>query len=117
MFIKKFSRFAEVYEYIRQAETVFDEETKYIYYNAQVNFTLQPQLLLAPVCYEDTWPVIKEELSLIARFIELLIVSRATGYRSLDYSTIKNLVFHVTKEIRMASVSILKIKTEAAAAV
>ena len=38
LFIKKFAKFAEVYERIRQAETTFAEETKYVYYNAQVNF-------------------------------------------------------------------------------
>ena len=58
LFIMKFSKFADVYKKIHEAESTFAEETKYIYYNAQVNFTLQPQLLLAPICYEDTWPVI-----------------------------------------------------------
>ena len=55
LFIKKFAKFADVYELIRKAEAVFSEETKYVYYNARVNFTLQPQLLLAPICYEDPW--------------------------------------------------------------
>lgn len=112
LFIKKFAKFAEVYERIRQAETTFAEETKYVYYNAQVNFTLQPQLLLAPVCYEDSWPVIIEKINLVARFIDVLIVSRVTNYRSVDYSTIKNFVFNVTKDIRMTDISTLKQKLE-----
>lgn len=112
LFIKKFAKFAEVYECIRQAETTFAEETKYVYYNAQVNFTLQPQLLLAPVCYEDSWPVIIEKINLVARFIDVLIVSRVTNYRSVDYSTIKNFVFNVTKDIRMTDISTLKQKLE-----
>ena len=112
MFIKKFAKFADVYERIRQAETTFAEETKYVYYNAQVNFTLQPQLLLAPVCYEDAWPVIIEKINLVARFIDILIVSRVTSYRSVDYSTIKNFVFNVTKDIRMTDIPTLKQKLE-----
>lgn len=112
LFIKKFAKFAEVYERIRQAETTFAEETKYVYYNAQINFTLQPQLLLAPVCYEDSWPVIVEKINLVARFIDVLIVSRVTNYRSVDYSTIKNFVFNVTKDIRMTDISTLKQKLE-----
>ena len=112
LFIKKFAKFAEVYERIRQAETIFAEETKYVYYNAQINFTLQPQLLLAPVCYEDSWPVIVEKINLVARFIDVLIVSRVTNYRSVDYSTIKNFVFNVTKDIRMTDISTLKQKLE-----
>ena len=110
MFIRKFAKFAEVYQRIRQAETVFAEETKYVYYNAQVNFTLQPQLLLAPICYEDSWPVIIEKINLTARFIDILIVSRVTNYRSVDYSTIKNFVFNVTKDVRMCDIPTLKQK-------
>ena len=108
LFIMKFSKFADVYRKIREAENTFAEKTKYIYYNAQVNFTLQPQLLLAPICYEDTWPVIIEKMNLVARFIDLLITARVTNYRSVDYSTIKNYVFNVTKNIRRCSMDVLK---------
>lgn len=108
LFIMKFSKFADVYKKIREAENTFAEDTKYIYYNAQVNFTLQPQLLLAPICYEDTWPVIIEKMNLVARFIDLLITARVTNYKSVDYSTIKNYVFNVTKTIRRSSVEDLK---------
>ncbi|MBQ8246866.1 MAG: DUF262 domain-containing protein [Lachnospiraceae bacterium] len=112
LFIKKFAKFAEVYQKIKEAEMVFAEETRYVYYNAQVNFTLQPQLLLAPVCYEDSWPVIIEKINLTARFIDVLIVSRVINYRSVDYSTIKNFVFNVTKDIRMVDIPTLKAKLQ-----
>ena len=65
-----------------------------------------------PVCYEDSWPVIVEKINLAARFIDVLIVSRVTNYRSVDYSTIKNFVFNVTKDIRMTDISTLKQKLE-----
>lgn len=110
LFIKKFAKFAEVYQRIKEAETIYADETKYVYYNAQVNFTLQPQLLLASVCYEDSWPTIIEKINLTARFIDILIVSRVTNYRSVDYSTIKNFVFNVTKDIRMVDIPTLKQK-------
>lgn len=92
LFIKKFAKLAEVYECIRKAETIYSDETKYVYYNAQVNFTLQPQLLLAPICYEDSWTIIIKKINLTARFIDILIISRVSNYRSVDYSTIKNLL-------------------------
>ncbi len=110
LFIRKFAKFAAVYQKIHDAEQTFAEETKYVYYNAQVSFTLQPQLLLAPVCFEDSWPVIIEKINLVARFIDILIVSRVINYRSVDYSTIKNFVFNVTKDIRMTNISTLKQK-------
>ena len=107
-FIMKFAKYADVYIKLREAENVFAEETNYINYNAQVNFTLQAQLLLAPVCFEDTWPIIIEKMNLVARFIDLLITARVTNYRSVDYSTIKNYVFNVTKDIRRSSIDELK---------
>ncbi|MBQ8692182.1 MAG: DUF262 domain-containing protein [Synergistaceae bacterium] len=110
LFIKKFLKFADVYNEIREAENIFKEETKYVYYNAQVNFTLQPQLLLASICDDDTWPVIIEKMNLVARFIDLLITARVTNYKSVDYSTIKNYVFNVTKAIRRCSVNDLKVR-------
>jgi hypothetical protein len=73
---------------------------------------LQPQLLLAPICYEDSWPVIIEKINLTARFIDILIVSRVTNYRSVDYSTIKNYVFNVTKDIRLCDIPTLKKKLQ-----
>lgn len=112
LFIKKFAKFAEIYQRIRLAETTFSEETKYVYYNAQVNFTLQPQLLLAAICYEDSWQVIIEKMNLVARFIDILIVARVSNYRSVDYSTIKNYVFNVTKDIRMTDIQTLKQKLQ-----
>lgn len=109
LFIMRFSKFSDVYMKIREAENSFAKETEYIYYNAQVNFTFQPQLLIASICYEDSWDTIIEKLNLVARFIDLLITARVTNYRSVDYSTIKNYVFNVTKNIRRCSIDELKI--------
>jgi len=107
-FIMQFSKFAEIYTKIKEAESAFSEDTKYIYYNSQVNFTLQPQLLLAPICYDDSWQTITEKMNLVARFIDLLITARVTNYRSVDYSTIKNYVFTVSKDIRRCTTNELK---------
>jgi len=109
-FIRKFNKYADVYMKLRAAEGTFAEETKYVFYNAQVNFTFQAQLLLAPICFEDTWPVIIKKMNLVARFVDLLIMSRVTNYRSVDYSTIKNYVFNVTKDIRGCSIPDLKVR-------
>lgn len=110
LFIKKFAKFADVYQRIRQAETAYAEETKYVYYNAQLNFTQQVQLLLAPICFDDDWTEIIEKINLTARFIDILIISRVTNSRSVDYSTIKNFVFNLTKAIRSCDLAMLKDK-------
>jgi len=111
-FIDKFAKYADVYLHIKKAEEEFSEETKYVYYNAKLNFTLQPQLLLAPICYEDDWEIIVEKINLVARYIDLFILARVTNYKQVEYSTIKNYVFNVTKDIRCTSVVELKEKLE-----
>ncbi len=107
-FINRFSKFADIYLQIRNAEKTYSNQTRYIYYNAKLGFSLQPQLLLAPICYEDSNEIIIEKMNLVARFIDLYITSRVTRYSSVDYSTIKNHVFNLTKSIRCCTVEDLK---------
>ena len=108
-FIKKFSRFSEIYIHIRNAEKIFNPNLKYVYYNAQLGFTFQTQLLMAAIDYSDSWDIINEKINLVSCFIDYMIISRVTSYRSVDYSTIKNYVFNVTKSIRRLSINDLKI--------
>lgn len=110
LFINKFAKYADNYMKIKQAERTFSKNKKYVYYNAKINFTLQPQLLLAPLCYEDDWNTIREKINLVARFIDLYIISRFTNYKTLNYSTIKNYIFNITKDIRRTSIEELKEK-------
>ena len=49
-------------------------------------------------------------IQLEKKFIDLYIVSRFTNYKTLNYSTIKNYVFNVTKDIRRCSIEELKEK-------
>lgn len=108
LFVEKFARFADIFIRIKKYEHNFYAGTKYIYYNSQVDFTLQSQLLLAPICYEDDWDIIKEKMNLVARFIDLYILSRFTNHKRLGYNHIKNYVFRITKDIRRCSVQELK---------
>ena len=109
-FIEDFFRFTKIYCQIKNAEKNFDETTKYIYYNSQLMFTLQPQLLMASICEDDTADIITKKINLTARFIDLLINSRVTQYRSVAQNIVKHYVFDVTLDIRRVSVDELKNK-------
>ncbi|MBQ6296379.1 MAG: DUF262 domain-containing protein [Selenomonadaceae bacterium] len=108
-FLKNFSRFAKIYRQIRDAEDNFAAATKYVFYNAQLNFTLQPQVLLASVCPDDNDETVMQKINLAARFLDLWINTRITNGKSLDYSTVKNYIFNLTKDIRRLPVSDLKV--------
>ena len=109
-FIKKIFYFYKIYLQILAAEKDFKKATEYVYYNAQVNFTLQPQMLMAPICYGDKPEIVEEKIKLTARFIDLWINARVINKRSLAFNTIKDGIFKITKDIRHCSVEDLKDK-------
>lgn len=109
-FIRSFAKFADAYIMIKNAEKTFSQDTKYTFYNAKVDFTLQPMLLLATLTEKDNVATVKEKIELAARFIDILIVTRIVQYKSVEYSTIKNYIFSTVKDVRRSTVSKLKSK-------
>ena len=66
------------------------------------------QLILAVICYEDAPQKIRDKINLVSRFVDLLVFSGVTKYRSVDYSTIKQYVFRLSKSIRRTNIEVLK---------
>lgn len=98
--IKEFDIYSDLYVKIKEYENNFNPDQKYIYYNAKLGFTLQTQLLLAPICLNDNEETINKKLELVSKFIDMYIYSRAINYKSCGYNTIKHYVFVLTKKIR-----------------
>ena len=107
-FVNKFSRYADIYVHIRNAENNFTPKLKYVFYNAKLGFTLQSQLLMSAIDHNDSWDIINQKIDIVSRFIDYMIVSRIINYRSVDYSTIKNYIFNITKSIRRLDIPALK---------
>lgn len=112
-FINNFLHFAKIYRQIKRAEKDFSAETKYIFYNAQLKFTLQAQTLMAPICPNDDTATVTQKINLAARFIDLLINAKVTKYKSVDHNNVKGYIFSLTRDIRRLSISELKIKLKA----
>ncbi len=112
-FIEAFDYFVEIYLRIRDAEETFSEDTKYVYYNAQVNFTLQPLFLMAPIRYNDEAATVTQKINLAARFIDLWVNMRVMNRKSLSYNTIQDYIFRIAKDIRGCSIDALKAKLKA----
>lgn len=102
--IKEIDRYSDLYIKIKKYENEFNEDFKYIYYNARLGFTLQTQLLFAPLCETDSEEIINKKLDLVSKFIDMYIYSRVINYKSCGYNTIKHFVFNLTKKIRRLSV-------------
>lgn len=106
--LHEFKIFSEIYIRLRRYSLEFNEEYPYIFYNANRNFTLQYQLILAAISPEDSQEEINQKMKIVSCFIDQYITRRVVNYKSCDYSTIKNAIFNLTKDFRRLKVEQLK---------
>ena len=71
-----------------------------IYFNAQLGFTLQNMLLLAPLRPEDSALAVDTKLLIVATFIDILLARRIWNFRQISYSTMQYAMFNVMRSIR-----------------
>jgi hypothetical protein len=71
-----------------------------VHYSAQLGFTLQYLLLLAPLVPGDSDEVVLAKADLVSRFIDILLNWRIWNFRSIAYSTMQYTIFTVMRDIR-----------------
>lgn len=95
--------------YSRQFERILDaargafdpaSPLRFIRYNADHRFTLQDQLLLAPLRVTDNATTIDRKFELVGRFTDILIAWRIWNFRATGYSTMQYAMFTVMRDIR-----------------
>lgn len=77
-----------------------DSPLRFVRYNADLGFTLQDQLLLAPLKVDDDQATIDLKLELVGRFTDILLAWRIWNYRATAYSTMQYAMFTVMRDIR-----------------
>jgi hypothetical protein len=87
---------------LQAAKATFHPESplRFIRYNADLGFTLQDQLLLAPLLVEDSKHVIDQKLEIVGRFTDILLAWRIWNFRATAYSTMQYAMFNVMRDIR-----------------
>ena len=73
---------------------------EHVMYNADHGFTLQYQLLLAPLKPDDSKEEIDLKLRLAAMFVDILLTRRLWNFRSIAYSTMQYAMFLYMRDIR-----------------
>lgn len=73
---------------------------EHVFYNAQHGFTLQYLLLLSPLTPNDNQEVVDQKLSIVARFVDILLAWRLWNFRSIAYSTMQYAMFITMRDIR-----------------
>lgn len=73
---------------------------EFVRYNAHHRFTLQFLALMSPIRPYDSEETVLKKLSLVGRFVNILLAWRIWNYRATDYSTMQYTMFNVMKDIR-----------------
>lgn len=92
--------FARQYLLVRNAAQNYLEGLEDIFHVAELGFTLQYSVMLAPLCVDDDERIIKLKVNTVARFIETLLVRRIWNWHSVSYSTMQYYMFIIMREIR-----------------
>jgi uncharacterized protein with ParB-like and HNH nuclease domain len=71
-----------------------------VLYNAQLGFTLQYMLLLAPLRPDDPEATVNRKVGLVAKYLDILLAWRLWNFRSIAYSTMQYAMFVVMRDIR-----------------
>jgi uncharacterized protein with ParB-like and HNH nuclease domain len=102
--LDEFKLFSSIYIKLKNYSMCFNKEYEYVYYNANRNFTLQYQLILAAINKNDYTEIIDKKIKIISCFVDQYIMRRSVNFKATDYSTIKNAVFNYTLQFRRLSI-------------
>lgn len=71
-----------------------------LYHVKLYGFTLQYMLYLSPLKPSDSENVIDQKMSLVARYLDIMLTWRLWNFRVISYNTMRFSIFKVVKEIR-----------------
>lgn len=94
------SFYAKHYRRLRLAAWSLTLGLEEVHYNAQLGFTLQYPVLLAPLTTEDQQPEIDRKLRVVAAYLDILLARRLWNFRSISYSTMQYAMFLTMRDIR-----------------
>ncbi len=91
------------YQLLMKASKTLIPDLGHIFYNAQLGFTTQYQLLMAPLLPQDTESQIKQKLRLVALYLDILLNRRIWNWHNIGFSTMQYTMFLLMREIRHKS--------------
>ncbi|MDP2314382.1 MAG: DUF4268 domain-containing protein [Pseudomonadota bacterium] len=89
---------------IRRAARSLTPGLEAIRYTEERGFTLQTQLLLAPLDPADSPGVTRQKLQLVANFLDIWLARRVWCFRTIAYSSVRYTLFNLTRDLRGKSV-------------
>jgi uncharacterized protein with ParB-like and HNH nuclease domain len=98
--LKQFDKFSQLYLDLKKYSEKLTPGFEYVFYNADRNFTLQNQLILAAIDPNETKEDSDKKIKLVSCFLDLYFTRRIFNYKTVDYSSIVYNVFMLSKKIR-----------------
>lgn len=94
------SFYSRQYRRLREASEDYKPELENVYHIAQLGFTLQYPVSLAPLASGDAGPDANRKLRVVASYLDILLARRLWNFRSIAYSTMQYAMFLVMRDIR-----------------
>ena len=98
--LKQFDKFSRIYLDLKKYSSTLTNGFEYVFYNANRNFTLQYQLILAAIDPAETKEESDRKIKLVSCFLDLYFTRRIFNYKTVDYSAIVYNVFLLSKKFR-----------------
>jgi uncharacterized protein with ParB-like and HNH nuclease domain len=98
--LKQFDKFSQIFLDIKNYSAKITQGFEHVYFNANRNFTLQNQLILASIDPTETKEESDKKIKLVSCFLDLYFTRRIINYKTVDYSAILYSVFMLSKKIR-----------------
>ncbi len=92
--------FARQYKMLRKASKEYLPGMEDVFHVAQLGFTLQYPVMLAPLQPSDDEETVQRKVRIVAAYLEILLARRLWNWRTISYSTMQYAMFLVMKEIR-----------------
>ena len=98
--LKQFDKFSQIYLDLKKYSATLTKGFEYVFYNADRNFTLQYQLILAAIDPAETKADSDKKIKLVSCFLDLYFTRRIFNYKTVDYSSIVYNVFMLSRKFR-----------------
>ncbi|HEX5547159.1 MAG TPA: DUF262 domain-containing protein [Ktedonobacterales bacterium] len=100
-----FNFYSRQYLRLMEAAAHLTPGLEHVFYNAQLGFTSQYQVLLAPLVPGDSDDVVARKFRLVARYLDILLNRRIWNWHSIGFSTMQYAMFLLLREIRRKPVA------------
>ncbi len=102
--LQEMKHYAAVFQKLKGWSMKYAAEQPYVYFNANRNFTLQGQVIMAAIAPYDPPDMVQHKVRLVSCYLDQWITLRIVNGKAVDYSTVKSAMFILTKEVRRKSV-------------